>query len=96
VAGQQKCPKRQEKTNSHPLDLTDSPATIPRATKWTKFDKLDRMRKPGLTEAEFRGLFVKCEICQKITTRVVFKYHLEDCEGHQGDTDTDTDVSESD
>lgn len=94
VAGQQKCPKHQEKTDYHSLDLTDSSTAIPRATKWTKFNKLDRMRKPGLSEAEFWGLFVKCDNCQKITTREVFRYHLEDCEGHQheGDTDTDTDT----
>jgi hypothetical protein len=48
------------------------------------------MRKPGLSEAEFRGLFVKCDNCQRITTREVFRYHLEDCKGcqHEGDTDT--------
>jgi hypothetical protein len=93
--------QHQEKTDCRPLDLTDSSSTIPRATKWTKFNKLDRMMKPGLSEAEFRGLFVKCDICQKITTREVFRYHLKDCgEGQQrkgdADTDTDTDVSESD
>ena len=53
------------------------------------------MRKPGLSEGEFRGLFVKCENCEKITTREVFRYHLRDCEGHKRDTDTDTDASES-
>ena len=95
VAGQQKCSKYLEKTDCH-LDLTDS-STIPRATKWTKFNKLDRMRKPGLSEAEFQGLFVKCENCQKITTHKVFRHHLEACEGHkhEEDTDTDTDASES-
>jgi hypothetical protein len=47
------------------------------------------MKKPGLSEAEFQGLFVKCENCQRITTREVFRYHLEACEGYQhGDTDT--------
>jgi hypothetical protein len=93
VAGQQHCPKHQEKTDHHPLDLTDSSTTVPRATKWTKFSRLDRMKKPGLSEAEFRGLFVKCENCQRITTREVFRYHLEDCKGcqHEGDTD----ISES-
>jgi hypothetical protein len=50
------------------------------------------MKKPGLSEAEFWGLFVKCDNCQKITTREVFKYHLEVCgKEHKGDTD----VSES-
>ena len=72
-----------EKTDCRPLDLTDSSMTIPRATKWTKFSKLDRMKKPGLSEAEFWGLFIKCDNYQKITMRGVFRYHLEDCEGHQ-------------
>ena len=95
VASQQKCSKYPEKTDCH-LDLTDS-STIPRATKWTKFSKLDWMRKPGLSKAEFQGLFVKCENCQKITMCKVFRHHLEACEGHkhEEDTDTDTDASES-
>lgn len=89
VAGQQQYPKHQENTDHHPLDLADSFVTIPRATKWTKFSKLDQMRNPGLSEEDFRGLFVQCENCQRITTRDVFRYHLEGCEGYQhGDTDT--------
>jgi hypothetical protein len=66
-------------------------------TKWTKFSKLDRMKKPGLSEAEFWGLFVKCDNCQMITTREVFRYHLEECEGyqHEGDTDTSEEEQES-
>jgi hypothetical protein len=88
VASKQQCLKHQRKTDHQPSDLNDS-STIPRATKWTKFSKLDQMQKPGLSEADFRGLFVKCDNCQRITTREVFKYHLEDCEGYQhGDTDT--------
>lgn len=83
-----------EKTNHHPLDLARSSTTIPRATKFTKFIKLDRMKKPGLSEADFWGLFVRCEICHKITTREVFRYHLESCEGYQHEGDTDS--SESD
>jgi hypothetical protein len=47
------------------------------------------MRKPGLSSAEFWGLFVKCEACERVTTREVFRHHLEGCEGDQhGDTDT--------
>ena len=95
VSSQQKCSKYPEKTDCH-LDLTDS-STIPRAMKWTKFSKLDWMRKPGLSKAEFQGLFVKCENCQKITTHEVFRHHLKACEGHkhEEDTNTDTDASES-
>lgn len=94
VAGQQQCPRHQEKTDHNPLDLTDYSTTIPRATKWTKFNKLDRMKKPGLSEKSFHGLFVKCEICQRVTTRDVFRYHLEDCKGYRHEGDTDTSESE--
>ena len=94
VAGQQQCPKHQENTDHHLLDLTDYSTTIPRATKWTKISKLDRMKKPGLSEKKFHGLFVKCENCQRVTTREVFRYHLEDCEGYQHEGDTDTSESE--
>jgi len=52
------------------------------------------MKKPGLTEKEFHGLFVKCENCQRVTTREVFRYHLEACEGNQHDGDTDASESE--
>ena len=94
VAGQQQCPRHQEKADHHPLDLTDYSTTIPRETKWTKFNKLDRMRKPGFSEKSFHGLFVKREICQRVTTRDVFRYHLEDCEGYQHEGDMDTSESE--
>ena len=47
-----------------------------------------------MAEKEFRGLFVKCENCERVTTREVFRHHLEDCEGHQHDGDTDTSESE--
>ena len=62
--------------------------------KWTKFNKLDRMKKPGLSEAEFWGLFVKCDNCQMITTHKVFRYHLEECEGYQHEGDTNTSEEE--
>ena len=39
------------------------------------------MRKPGMFEEEFLGLFAKCDICQAITTQDVFWYHLEACQG---------------
>ena len=40
--------------------------------------KLDAMDRPGLTEANFFGLFVKCEGCQLVMTCQVFvalKHH---------------------
>ena len=52
------------------------------------------MKKHGLFEAEFMGLFVKCDNCQRITMCEVFRYHLEDCEGYQHEGDTDTSESE--
>ena len=35
------------------------------------------MRKPDLYEEEFCGLLARCDICQVITTRDIFRYHLE-------------------
>jgi hypothetical protein len=73
------------------LDLTDLDSIIiPRQTKWKKFDKIGRMRKPGLSEEEFMGLFAKCDICQAITTQDVFRYHLEVCQGGAAAEDTET------
>ena len=74
-----------KKTDHHPLDLNVY-STIPRLTKWTKFAKIDRMKKPGLSE--------KCDNCQMVTTWEVFRYHLEDCKGYQHEGDTDTLESE--
>ncbi len=37
--------------------------------------KLDSVSRPGLSELEFRDLFVRCH-CGKITTRRVFKEHI--------------------
>jgi hypothetical protein len=48
------------------------------------------MRKPGLSEEEFYGLFAKCDICQAITTRDVFRYHLEACQKDTAAEDTVT------
>ena len=73
------------------LDLTDPDSIIiPKQTKWKKFDKIGRMRKPGLSEEEFSGLFAKCDICQTITTRDVFRYHLEACRRDAAAEDTVT------
>jgi len=75
------------------LTLTDPDSiTISglRQTKWKKFDKIGRMRKPGLSEEEFYGLFAKCDICQAITTRDVFRYHLEACQKDTAAEDTVT------
>jgi hypothetical protein len=44
-------------------------------TDWRKFTKLESMDRPGLTEIEFLGLFVKCDACMLITTRQMFGHH---------------------
>jgi hypothetical protein len=67
---------------------TDS-IIIPKETKWKKFDTIGRMRSPGLSEPDFLGLFAKCDICQAITTRDVFRYHLEVCGGAESAEDTE-------
>ena len=53
----------------------DSPLDLSRRTDWRKFVKLDCMDRPGLTEDEFLGLFVKCDACALITTHVMFRSH---------------------
>jgi hypothetical protein len=40
-----------------------------------RFNKLDRLERPGLTELEFFGLFAKCEACGLVMTREVFSVH---------------------
>lgn len=44
-------------------------------TDWRKFSKLESMDRPGLTEVEFFGLFVKCDACMLVTTRQAFSSH---------------------
>ena len=62
------------------IDLTDVPplargADLGYQTDWRKFPKLDCMDRPGLKEAEFFGLFVKCDTCMLIMTRLMFPNH---------------------
>ena len=44
-------------------------------TDWRKFSKLKSMDRPGLTEVEFFGLFVKCDMCMLITMCQAFSSH---------------------
>jgi hypothetical protein len=44
-------------------------------TDWRRFNKLDRLERPGLTEREFFGLFAKCEACGLVMMRKVFSVH---------------------
>lgn len=50
------------------------------------------MRKPGLSEEEFWGLFARCDICHAITTQDVFRYHLETCQADTTAEDTETET----
>jgi hypothetical protein len=52
-------------------------------TDWRRFVKLDCMDRPGLTEEEFLGLFVKCDACALITTHLMFHKHW--CRPQRGD-----------
>jgi hypothetical protein len=69
-------------------DLMDPPAPTPEfngkdlshRTDWRKIVKLDCMDRPGLTEDEFWGLFVKCDTCVLITTHLMFSSHH--CDPH--------------
>jgi hypothetical protein len=42
---------------------------------WRKFPKLDCMDQPGLKEAEFFGLFMKCNACMLVMMHLVFPDH---------------------
>jgi hypothetical protein len=44
-------------------------------TDWHKFSKLESIDRPGLTEVEFFGLFVKCDMCMLVTMRQAFSSH---------------------
>jgi hypothetical protein len=44
-------------------------------TDWCKFSKLESMDRPGLTEVEFFGLFVKCNMCMLVTMHQAFSSH---------------------
>jgi hypothetical protein len=50
---------------------------VPQARKTTSvlLMKLDSRMRPGITEAEFRTLFVKCQRCGLITTWRAFRLH---------------------
>ena len=44
-------------------------------THWRKLAKLEHMINPGLTEREFRNLFMSCAACGLIMVDVVFSHH---------------------
>jgi hypothetical protein len=53
---------------------------LSRQTDWQKFVKLNCMDRPGITEDEFCGLFIKCDTCELITTHLMFRNHH--CDPH--------------
>ncbi|KAM6490847.1 hypothetical protein JOM56_013716 [Amanita muscaria] len=75
--------KRPLKRTYAQADLMDPPSAAPEServdlsvrTDWRRFVKLDSMDRPGLTEEEFLGLFVKCDACALITTHLMFHKH---------------------
>jgi hypothetical protein len=38
-------------------------------------ERLDSRIRPGVTVAEFKGLFVQCTTCEEFFTRRAFRYH---------------------
>jgi hypothetical protein len=53
-------------------------------TDWRKFNKLDWLERPELSEQEFYGLFTKCEACGLVMTRQVFLHHYYKWFGEDG------------
>jgi hypothetical protein len=41
----------------------------------TLLERLDSRIRPGVTVAEFKGLFVQCTTCEEVFTRRAFRYH---------------------
>lgn len=68
-------------------DLTDTRE----CPDWRRFSRIDRMWKPGLTEAELLGLIVKCVVCGLIMTRQVFEFHSCDDDIEMTDYEDDDD-----
>ena len=54
--------------------------------------KLDCLDRPGLSELEFFGLFVKCDVCELVMARQVFSCHY--CELQTEDGLELTDIEE--
>ena len=60
-------------------------------TDWRRFNKLDSLQRPGLSEREFYGLFAKCDACNLVMTRLVFPNHCCRPLGEDGEELTDVD-----
>ena len=60
-------------------------------TDWRRFNKLDSLQRPGVSEREFYGLFAKCDACNLVMTRLVFPNHCCRPLGEDGEELTDVD-----
>lgn len=60
-------------------------------TDWRRFNKLDTLERPGVSEREFYGLFTKCDACNLVMTRQVFPNHCCRPLGEDGVELTDVD-----
>jgi hypothetical protein len=60
-------------------------------TDWRRFNKLDHLERPGVSEREFYGLFAKCEACSLVMVRLVFPNHYCRPLGEDGTELTDVD-----
>ena len=63
-------------------------------TDWRRFNKLDRLERPGVSEREFYGLFAKCDACGLVMARLVFPDHYCRPLGEDGTELTDVDEDE--
>jgi hypothetical protein len=77
-------------------DTTDKPRGVDLGyeTDWRRFNKLDRTERPGVSEREFYGLFVKCDACGLVMTHLVFPDHYCRPLGEDGTELTDVDEDE--
>jgi hypothetical protein len=60
-------------------------------TDWRRFNKLDTLERPGVSEKEFYGLFAKCDACSLVMTRQAFPDHSCRSLGEDGLELTDVD-----
>ena len=60
-------------------------------TDWRRFNKLDTLQRPGVSEKEFYGLFAKCDACNLVMARLVFPDHCCRPLGEDGAELTDVD-----
>jgi hypothetical protein len=67
----------------HNIDISDISNTL-EGPDWRRIKRLDRKKKPGLSEAELLTLIAKCGCCNLVMARNVFEFHH--CDDSDGDT----------